>query len=200
MTTPPTARRGALLVMDAQQVIADRLPSEANADGGLRQMGKAARLARAAGLPVIYPVISFRGGYPEVGQHNKLLSAAKSREFLLESDPATQIHPRVAPQAGDVIVTKRRVDSFFGSDLDILLRAQHIDALLLMGFTTSGVVLSTFLSAVDRDYHVTVLADCCADGDPGLHELLLTRLFPQRAHVQTVEEWSVTLRPPAEGR
>jgi nicotinamidase-related amidase len=198
--TPPAPGRSALLVMDAQQVIVERLPGRAGAQRGLGQLARAAKLARAAGLPVIYVVIAFRGRHPEVGRHNKLLSSAKSRDFLLESDPATAVHPRVAPHAGDIIVTKRRVDSFFGSDLDILLRAQQIDALLLTGFTTSGVVLSTFLSAVDRDFHVTVLADCCADSDPELHELLVTRLFPQRACVQTVAEWSAALRPAATGR
>jgi len=56
------------------------------------------------------------------------------------------------------------------------------------------VVLSTFLSAVDMDFDVTVLSDGCVDRDGELHELLVTRLFPQRANAQTVDEWSDSLR------
>jgi nicotinamidase-related amidase len=185
--------------MDTQQVIAERLPKEVDADVVLRQIAKATDLARAAAMPVIYPVIAFRAGHPEVGSGNKLLDAAKANAFLLESDPVTGVHPRVAPRAGDIVVLKRRVDSFFGSDLEIVLRAQQVGTLLLAGFTTSGVVLSTFLSAVDRDFGVTVLSDCCADRDPELHDLLITRLFPQRASVRTVDQWSDSLRAAQDG-
>jgi nicotinamidase-related amidase len=197
---PPGTSRAALLIMDTQQVIVDRLPPQAGADAGLRQIALAAGLARESGIPVIYPVIAFREGHPEVGRHNKLLAAAKENAFLLESDQVTAVHPAVRPRDGDIVVLKRRVDSFFGSDLEIVLRAQQADTLLLAGFTTSGVVLATFLSAVDRDFGVTVLADCCVDRDPELHELLITRLFPQRASVQTVPEWSDSLRAARAGR
>jgi len=39
-----------------------------------------------------------------------------------EDDPGARIHPAVAPAPGDVVVTKRRVSAFAGSDLDVVLR------------------------------------------------------------------------------
>src|SRR6266849_3675418 len=42
--------------------------------------------------------------------------------------------------------------------------------------------------ACDSDYQLVVISDCCADLDAGLHEVLLTRLFPQRAAVVTAGE------------
>jgi hypothetical protein len=42
-------------------------------------------------------------------------------------DPATRIHDALAPQPGDIIVTKRRVSAFAGSDLDVVLSSLDVD-------------------------------------------------------------------------
>jgi hypothetical protein len=49
--------------------------------------------------------------------------------------------------------------------------------------------LSTLLEASDKDFQLTVISDCCADPDPELHTVLLTKVFPRQADVLTVEEW-----------
>ena len=69
----------------------------------------------------------------------------------------------------------------------MLLRANGIDTLVLFGIATSGVVLSTILEASDADYRLFVIADCCADLDPVLHDALIERLFPKRADVVTAQ-------------
>jgi nicotinamidase-related amidase len=60
---------------------------------------------------------------------------------------------------------------------------------VLTGIATSGVVLSTVREAADKDYRLTVLADCCADGDQEVHQVLTTKVFPRQADVLTVGEW-----------
>jgi nicotinamidase-related amidase len=61
---------------------------------------------------------------------------------------------------------------------------------ILTGVATSGVVLATLLAAVELDYGVTVLADCCADEDDKVHSLLTTAVFPGRgARVTSSEDW-----------
>ena len=112
---------------------------------------------------------------------------------MSETSAATDIHPAVAPQPGDIVVTKRRVGAFTGSDLEVVLRAQNIDHLVLTGIATSGVVLSTLRAATDMDYGLTVLSDCCADGDDEVHRILLTKVFPRQADVLTAAEWAAAL-------
>ena len=70
----------------------------------------------------------------------------------------------------------------------------EIDALILFGIATSGVVLSTLLEACDADYRIVVIADCCADLDAELHGTLLNRLFPQRAGVMTASDFVKALQ------
>jgi nicotinamidase-related amidase len=50
---------------------------------------------------------------------------------------------------------------------------------VLAGIATSGVVLSTLRQAADLDYRLTVLADGCLDADPGVHRVLLEKVFPR---------------------
>jgi nicotinamidase-related amidase len=51
------------------------------------------------------------------------------------------------------------------------------------------VVLSTTREAADKDYRITILSDCCADGDEEVHRVLTTKIFPRQADVMTIGEW-----------
>jgi nicotinamidase-related amidase len=150
--------------------------------------------ARSAGVPVIFVRVAFRDGYPEVAASNRSFGALATMGGFGESDAATQLHPRVAPLPGEVVVTKRRTSAFAGSDLAEVLRGGRIDTLVLTGIATSGVVLSTLRQAADLDYGLVVLADACGDADPEVHRVLTTKVFPRQAEVSTVDEWVAGLK------
>lgn len=139
--------------------------------------------ARRAGLPVMYVVVRFRPGYPEVSARNKLFSGLKAAGRLAEGTPGAEIHSRVAPQAGEVVVTKRRVGAFSTTDMESVLRAHNVTTLVLLGIATSGVVLSTVRWAADADYELIVVHDGCADGDEEVHRVLTQKVFPRQATV-----------------
>lgn len=100
----------------------------------------------------------------------------------------------MAPEPGDILVTKRRVSAFAGSDLDMVLRSNDIDHLVLTGIATSGVVLSTLRQAADLDFTLTVLSDGCLDNDPEVHQVLTEKVFPIQAEVTTVADWAAAAR------
>jgi nicotinamidase-related amidase len=177
----------ALLVMDVQQGIVGRFTDIA--DDYLTRIRSAVEHAHEAGVPVIYVVIGFRDGHPEVSPGNKSFSALATGARFTSADPDSAIHPDVAPADGDIVVTKKRVSAFAGSDLEIVLRGRGIDHLVLTGIATSGVVLSTLRQAADLDYGLTVLADGCFDGDPEVHRVLTEKVFPRQSEVSTVAEW-----------
>jgi nicotinamidase-related amidase len=181
----------ALLVMDIQTFILARMGDSKDLINALKEaIGK----ARAAGIPVIYVGVAFRKGLPEISTNNKSFSAIRNNaaQLAVMEEPVA-IHPSVAPLPGDIVVTKRRISAFTGSDLEVVLRALHIGRLVLTGIATGGVVLSTLREAADKDYRLTVLSDGCADTDPEVHSLLLSKVFPRQADVITVEEWGATL-------
>ena len=122
--------------------------------------------------------------------NNKTFSALATGTRFTAADPDSAIHPDVAPVDGDLVVTKKRVSAFTGSDLEVVLRGRGIDHLVLSGIATSGVVLSTLRQAADLDYGLTVLADGCLDADPEVHRVLTEKVFPRQAEVTTIDAWS----------
>ncbi|MFK0177301.1 cysteine hydrolase family protein [Streptomyces xanthochromogenes] len=178
----------ALLVMDIQRGIVDRFPENVTADY-LTRVGTAIDAARATGTPVVHVVIGFRAGHPEVSARNKAFGAVAGSAAFVEGDASADIHPALTPQPGDVVVTKKRVSAFAGSDLDMVLRGAGATHLVLAGIATSGVVLSTLRQAADLDFGLTVLSDGCLDGDAEVHRVLTEKVFPRQADVVTVDEW-----------
>jgi nicotinamidase-related amidase len=150
--------------------------------------------ARSLGMCVIHIQVGFRPGWPEVSPRNPLFGAIKDssrHQRLFEGDLAA-IHPGLAPQKDDIVITKHRVSAFRGTDLELILRAKEIDTLVLFGIATSGVVLSTLLEASDADYRLVVIKDCCVDGDAELHSNLIDKVFARRATVVTASEFLAT--------
>lgn len=183
----------ALLVMDVQQSILDRLAGDADY---LPRLRKAIDAANGAGIPVIYVVVGFRAGFPEISTRNKSFGAIRNAgTFAGEAE--LRIHPDIAPRAEDIVVTKKRVSAFAGSDLDLVLRAGEIDSLVLTGIATSGVVLSTLRQAADLDFGLTVLSDGCLDTDPEVHRVLTEKVFPRQADIITIDDWVNAIRQPA---
>ena len=171
-----------LLVMDVQRGIVERFAE----DGGyLERLSQAIAAARAAGIPVVYVTVSFRPG-----ARNLTFSAIAAAGGFDEGSPTAEIHPAVAPGPGDVVVTKRRVSAFAGSDLEVILRSLGAGTLVLTGIATSGVVLSTLRQAADLDYRLIVLADACLDRDPEVHRVLIEKVFPRQAAVHSVAQWA----------
>jgi nicotinamidase-related amidase len=141
------------------------------------------RAAREAGLFVCYCATVFRPGYVEISERNKTFRERKHSGQPAISDPVQLIHPAVLPAAGEVVVGKHRVNALYGTALDPILRANDIDTLIILGYATSGVVLSTTRYAADLDYRLVVVEDCCADQDPEVHDFLTQRIFPRQAEV-----------------
>jgi nicotinamidase-related amidase len=176
-------RTSALLVMDFQALIVDNYA--AGAEALLDRTAKLIAVARAAGIRVIHVVVGFRPGYPEVSDQNATFSRIKASGAFAAGAENTGIHSAVAPLAEEIVVTKHRVSAFAGTDLDLMLRANGIETLILTGITTSGVVLSTLRQAADADYRLLVVGDCCSDGDEEAHRVLLEKIFPRQATITT---------------
>ena len=70
----------------------------------------------------------------------------------------------------DLVVEKRRLSSFVGTDLDMYLRANGIKTLVIVGVVTQGCVECTARDAASYDYYVAVAGDCVASTTQPDHE------------------------------
>jgi len=180
----------ALLVMDIQNATMAILQDNTTF---VNAVTKSIETARSKNIPVIYVVVGYRKGYPEVSPDNKAFALFKSGVMKLDSEESFAVYAPIAPKGDEILIIKKRVSAFAGSDLEVVLRASGIKNMVLAGISTSGVVLSTLREAADKDYRITVLSDCCADRDEEVHRVLLTKVFPRQADVMKSDEWCANL-------
>ena len=172
----------ALLIADFYATFMGSLPHAVDREV-VEKTQRLQRAAREAGLFVCYCATVFRPGYVEISERNKTFRERKHSGQPAIIDPVQLIHPAVRPAAGEVVVGKHRVNALYGTALDLILRANNIDTLIILGYATSGVVLSTTRYAADLDYRLVVVEDCCADQDSQIHDFLTQRIFPRQAEV-----------------
>jgi nicotinamidase-related amidase len=136
--------------------------------------------ARSRNVPVIHVILIHRNipGFGSEGmkvgfwraiqaflaEEDRLSPGRKSTtaSHNLEGSPGTQIIPDLYAPSDYVINNKKRLDCFYGTDLEMLLRTLGIETVALMGINTNTCVLNTAFSAFNRDFQVIVISDCVA--------------------------------------
>ena len=193
----------ALLAMDFQNDIIHETgkfkdfgaPAMVKQGDVLGKMGRLLDAARRAGVKVIYVMVQFRPGHPELRKPPApILAGAVQMGALVEGTWGAAIHTAVAPKGGDFVVTKRGISAFCASDLSAILRNAGIRTLLLTGVATNFVVEGTAREAADRGYQVVVVQDCCAAFNKESHEMSLKNALPFLATITTSEEVIAALK------
>jgi nicotinamidase-related amidase len=176
----------ALLILDMQENLLQRLEGSEKL---IDTVSKAIQYARENEIPVVYAVVGFRKGLPEISIHNKTFGNLASMLEKTSMESFMTIVPQLAPVENEPVVIKKRFSAFVGSDLEVILRSQQAKHLVMCGVVTSGVILSTALEAADKDYQLTILSDGCQDQQPDVHQMLMEKILPRHAIIQTCEEW-----------
>ena len=165
------ARRAALLLIDLQRAFCSEDGSVARQGRDVSPCRAAAEraftlvpAAREAGLPVVWTRMCYRPDYADGGLLvHELRPGLKALGALREGSEDAELLPEADVQTGDLVIAKQRYSAFLGTELEPLLRARHVDTLLVAGVTTSMCVESTVRDAAQRDYRCFVVADACGD-------------------------------------
>ena len=84
------------------------------------------------------------------------------------SDFIEELRPN--EEKGDYVVQKRRHSGFTYTDLDLYLREEKIDTVVVTGVWTNVCVRSTASEALYHTYNVIALSDCCASANEEMHQ------------------------------
>jgi maleamate amidohydrolase len=173
--------RPALLVVDAVQGYVDPAsPVYAGGEAAIPVIRALLDAARAAMVPVIYTVVSYRPDGADGGLFWRKLPVLRA---FVEGSPFGAIPAEIAPQADELVIAKRYASAFFGTPLASDLAARSIDTVVVCGFSTSGCVRATALDALQHGYAPFVVKDACGDRHPTPHEANLFDLQAKYAEV-----------------
>ena len=99
-----------------------------------------------------------------------------------------EIIPQLAPLQDEFIVPKHRWSAFHGTYLDVALRTQGVDTIVLCGGSTDVGIASTAFAARDLDYNLVIASDACTSPERDNHDQLMRRVFPRMARVRTTAQ------------
>jgi len=141
----PASRSAALLVIDVQKAIDH--PSWGERNNPQAEANIAALLAawRDSGRPIYH----VRHDSTEMQSHYR------------PGQPGHEFKAEAMPHAGEAVIAKRTNSAFIGTDLESLLRAAHVEALIVAGVITNNSVEATVRMAGNLGFETFVVEDAC---------------------------------------
>lgn len=110
------------------------------------------------------------------------------RPNIAEQPPGSGFVPEMEPQDGDVVVVKRTIGAFYGTDLAAQLRERGVDTVVMAGLATTMGVESTARAAADHGFHVVFAADAMSGMTTAEHEHALAVVLPRFGDVLDTQE------------
>jgi nicotinamidase-related amidase len=131
---------------------------------------------RAQDALIVHVRVGFEPSYSDHPIDSPLFGAAKQYGALDCSAWGFEFADFATPESNETVIRKRRVSAFYGTSLELILRAQKIDTVFLAGCATDLAIESAARDAHDRDFKVHVVLDCCAAATYQDHEISVSVL------------------------
>ena len=175
----------ALLVVDMQNEFCspDGVPGKNGADVApvraiIPTLQRMIAAARASGVRVIFfrhtHEADLRNLSPARLSFYAMLYGGKISPYhAIRGSWGHAIIPELAPAADETVVDKDRSSAFIATNLDLILRSNRIESVVIVGMATHACVESTARDAGFFDYYTAVATDGVADYSPQLHEASL---------------------------
>lgn len=114
----------------------------------------------------------------EVKQHGHFIKGSADAEII----------PPLAPREGESLIVKNRWDAFFNTELDELLKRNHIRNLVIVGAATDVCVLETCSHAFSLNYNCLVPMETTASFNADRKKIGLELLAFGRSKVVSMKE------------
>lgn len=126
--------------------------------------------ARAKGVPVIYTTTAYDITEPGQPSDMGLWVFKIPLELLADGTEAVKIDSRIAPQSGELVITKKRASAFPGTNLQQFLTANRVDTVIVTGVTAAGCVRHTVEDAIAEGFRPIVVREAVGDRVEGVVE------------------------------
>src|SRR6478609_959999 len=134
-------------------------PAHATSQNVVANVAGLAAACRKAGMPVIHIWYIVEQGAPGLRQNAPLFQGVKDSNALVRGTWGAAPVEGLEPQDGDHVVEKMRMNGFYETRLDILLRGLGADQLVITGAWTNMSIEHTARHGADAGYEVVVASD-----------------------------------------
>ena len=173
---PLDPARTALINVDLQNVFVEGFDISAT-DGPevVQRLNKLSRVCRDHGMMVIHTINEIRADGSNRGVASEVVTAylqstgTNRKGGISAGSDGAKLHDSLEVEPSDVLLSKPRYGSFTGTDLDLILRTNNIEAVIIGGIATIVCCDTTAREANQRDYKVFFLSD--GTGNHGMQGL-----------------------------
>ena len=168
-------------------------PAHALAQNVVENVKGLAAACRGAGVPVIHVWYIVEPGAPGLKQNAPLFQGVKEANALVRGTWGAAAVDGLEPQDGDHVVEKMRMNGFYDTRLDILLRGLGCETLIITGAWTNMSIEHTARHAADAGYRAVVASDGTSTTGDVLHRVVQRGVLPLVASVGTCGEIAAAL-------
>ena len=150
-----------------------------------RRMVQLVDRARQLDVPVVFIQEVHKPSLVDIGRE---LDGAEG-PHCLENDPLNGFIEGIEPRPEEFHIRKRRYSAFFGTELEIVLKALKAQTLILFGGLTDVCVHYTAVDAHQHDYHVRIARDAVGGSSQAAHDAALQAIcYLQRDALASTDE------------
>src|SRR4051794_19170366 len=169
-------------------------PAHAKSQNVVENVVALANAARTAGVPVIHVWYIVEQGAPGLKQNAPLFQGVKDANALVRGTWGAAPVDGLEPQDGDHVIEKMRMNGFYETRLDILLRGLGVDTLIITGAWTNMSIEHTARHAADAGYRAVVASDGTSTVDDEWQNTALNYAMQNVASVGTCAEIAGALK------
>lgn len=155
----------------------------------LEHINTLSKLARDAGLPVVWTHVAYMDSGEDAGVWGTRTDTPDSLQNIKLDSRRSEFDDRLEiDRSKDAIYRKRMPSAFFETPLHSHLVWHRVDTVVVTGGSTSGCVRATAVDSLSRGYRTIVPIECVADKHESYHFANLTDLALKYADVVEVAE------------
>lgn len=160
----------------------------AAAQNVVANVAKLARKAREAGIPVIHIWYIVEDGARGLKLNAPLYRGIKDTGACVRGSWGAAPAPGLEPEDGDFVVEKTRMNGFYDTRLDALLRAFGTETLVITGAWTNMSIEHTARHAADAGYRAMVVSDGTSTMNDDWQRAAIGYALTNVAEIVTVSE------------
>jgi nicotinamidase-related amidase len=124
--------------------------------------------------------------------HESARSGGPPLRYTVPGTPGHEFVGELVPLPDELVVRKYRSSAFWGTNMELLLRSNGIQTVVVGGCTTEGCVESTARDAMFCDHYVVIADDCVGSDDKEQHDasmLLMSHRFDMAGSSEIAAIW-----------